>query len=202
MAIPTNGAVRRAQQERRETVSYEQLWRVLRIPVYMWLAFGVLRLVTCCKQPLTFLSNRHGSMAPTLSSGDVLLLTNYPNDPINVGDIVVVTISEDEQIVRRVVKVKDDDDGNLIFLIKGDNIGTIVAGTDEPIPEPLAPQWVSENDIVGKMILNIPLLGIPRLLIDKGTPHRAIFGYLGDAYLYCLLFALVAAGLSKLLLHL
>ncbi|XP_078608751.1 signal peptidase complex catalytic subunit SEC11A-like isoform X2 [Branchiostoma floridae x Branchiostoma japonicum] len=190
MAIPANGAVRRAQQDRRETVSYGQLWSVMRIPVYIWLASALLKLVTCCKHPLTFLANRHGSMAPTLSSGDVLLLTNYPNDPINVGDIVVFTISEDITQVRRVVKVKDDDTGNLMFLTKGDNIGNIVAGTDEPIPEPLAPQWVSENDIVGKMALNIPLLGIPCLLTAKGTPRyvTAIFGY----------FLLAVVGLSRL----
>ncbi|XP_078666378.1 signal peptidase complex catalytic subunit SEC11A-like isoform X2 [Branchiostoma floridae x Branchiostoma belcheri] len=204
MANPTHRGPNARQ--RLQTLS-EMLWDVIRFPVYIWLAFGLLKLLTCCEQPLTILSNRHGSMAPTLSSGDMLLLTNYPNDPINVGDIVCVDLSEDIEgqssiHARRVAKVEEDGDGNLRFLVKGDNSDNIVAESDANIAEPLAPQWVARNDIIGKMIVNIPLIGIPNLLLNKNTPHTAPLWYLMQAYLYYMYFLVAAVGLSKLLQHL
>ncbi|KAH8857167.1 Signal peptidase complex catalytic subunit SEC11C isoform 1 [Schistosoma japonicum] len=49
-----------------------------------------------------------GSMEPAFHRGDVLYLTNYPDEPIRVGDIVVFKIEGREiPIVHRVLKLHE-----------------------------------------------------------------------------------------------
>lgn len=61
-------------------------------------------------------------MEPAFHRGDLLFLTNYESDPINVGDIVVFKIDgRDIPIVHRVIKLHEKQDGTLKILTKGDN---------------------------------------------------------------------------------
>jgi signal peptidase len=49
-----------------------------------------------------------GSMEPAFHRGDLLLLTNYREEPIRAGDIVVFRIEgRDIPIVHRVIKVHE-----------------------------------------------------------------------------------------------
>ena len=49
-----------------------------------------------------------GSMEPAFFRGDLLLLTNYDEEPIRAGDIVVFRIKgRDIPIVHRVIKVHE-----------------------------------------------------------------------------------------------
>lgn len=61
-------------------------------------------------------------MEPAFHRGDLLFLTNYESDPIEVGDIVVFKIDgRDIPIVHRVLKLHEKEDGNVKILTKGDN---------------------------------------------------------------------------------
>ena len=54
------------------------------------------------------LSIRSGSMEPAFFRGDLLLLTNYKDEDIRVGDITVFKISERPiPIVHRVIKLHE-----------------------------------------------------------------------------------------------
>ena len=49
-----------------------------------------------------------GSMEPAFHRGDLLVLTNYDDDPIRVGEIVVFKIDgRDIPIVHRVIKLHE-----------------------------------------------------------------------------------------------
>lgn len=53
-------------------------------------------------------SNNSGSMEPAFHRGDLLFLTNYKEDPIRVGDIVVFKIKgRDIPIVHRVITLHE-----------------------------------------------------------------------------------------------
>lgn len=63
-----------------------------------------------------------GSMEPAFHRGDLLFLTNYESDPIQIGDIVVFKIEgRDIPIVHRVIKLHQREDGKMKILTKGDN---------------------------------------------------------------------------------
>ncbi|XP_066270242.1 signal peptidase complex catalytic subunit SEC11A-like [Branchiostoma lanceolatum] len=141
----------------------------------------VLQEVTSCEAPIVVLHNRYGTMSPTLSSGDMLFLTNYPDDPITVGDIVSVKFpGEDTPWVRRVVDVAPTNAGDLIYLTKGDNIqndNTVVTG-GPAVPLALSMAWVTKELIVGKMSMNVPLVGIPGLILNSDTPHSTFLWFI------------------------
>ncbi len=95
------------------------------------------------------------SMEPTLQKGDMLLIRGVPMDEIKKGDIIVYFHPpKNRLIVHRVFAINDDG----TFKTKGDNQDT------NPSPDPwdVQPEWVR-----GRMITGVPLLGYPRLMLDK-----------------------------------
>lgn len=61
-------------------------------------------------------------MEPAFHRGDLLFLTNYEADQVNIGDIVVFKIEgRDIPIVHRVIKFHQKEDGTMKILTKGDN---------------------------------------------------------------------------------
>ncbi|CAH1251362.1 SEC11A [Branchiostoma lanceolatum] len=144
------------------------------LSLFLWF---VLQEVTGCKYPLLAYENRNGVMAPSLNSGDMLFNTNYPNDTIKVGDIVVVKLPRSmeydakyENQLRRIVEVHKtlkDHEGNPCYLMRIDNeLADGIFGK---------PHWVFKSLIVGKMTMNLPLLGVPILLLKADIPHLVFF---------------------------
>ena len=79
--------------------------------------------------------------------GDILFLTNYREDPIHVGDIVVFKVEgRDIPIVHRVLKLHEKDDGSVKILTKGDN-----NSVDDRGLYAHGQLWLQKKDIVGRV---------------------------------------------------
>jgi phage repressor protein C with HTH and peptisase S24 domain len=81
------------------------------------------------------------SMEPTILSGSYVI--SLKKIKYNIGDIVVVTISEDLNIIKRIVSICDRK-----IKLSGDN--TLKSSS-------LCEPWYSQNQILGKMIFNSSL---------------------------------------------
>ena len=67
---------------------------------------NVFKSICQCQNPFFFYSS--GSMEPAFYRGDLLFLTNYREEPIRVGEIVVFKVEGREiPIVHRVLKVHE-----------------------------------------------------------------------------------------------
>jgi signal peptidase len=103
-------------------------------------------------------------MEPAFHRGDLLFLTNYKEDPIRVGDIVVFKVEgRDIPIVHRVLKLHEKyeilmlnnffkllnqifrEDGSVKILTKGDNNSVDDRGLYAP-----GQLWLQKKDIVGR----------------------------------------------------
>lgn len=97
--------------------------------------------------PMPIVSVVSGSMEPVLYRGDLIILTS-PKD-IKVTDVVIYQRPDiSETIIHRIIEEKDGG-----YVIKGDN---------NPIPDP---GIVRKEQILGKVIYAVPLLGYPRVLL-------------------------------------
>lgn len=85
------------------------------------------------------------SMNPTLRYGDLLIVTKKKTAALN--DLVIFRDPEKGSIVHRVVHHNEGG-----YQTKGDN-------NHQPDPDPLIPE-----KMIGRVVLRIPKLGIPRLL--------------------------------------
>merc|ERR1712080_396742 len=97
--------------------------------LYQVLSFGMivssalmiwkgLMVVTGSESPIVVVLS--GSMEPAFQRGDLLFLTNYEEEDIRVGEIVVFKIDgRDIPIVHRVLKLHEKEDGSIKFLTKG-----------------------------------------------------------------------------------
>ncbi|VDP80166.1 unnamed protein product [Echinostoma caproni] len=84
-----------------------------------------------------------GSMEPAFYRGDVLYLTNYPEEPLEVGDIVVFKVeNRDIPIVHRIIKIHKSVNGTIKFLTKGDNNPVHDRGLYAPGQDWLSPSQV------------------------------------------------------------
>ncbi|XP_018494110.1 signal peptidase complex catalytic subunit SEC11A [Galendromus occidentalis] len=96
-----------------------------------------------------------GSMEPAFQRGDLLFLTNYEKDPVNIGDIVVFKIDgRDIPIVHRVIKFHQKEDGTMKILTKGDNNSVNDRGLYAP-----GQFWLDRKDIVGRARGFVPYVG-------------------------------------------
>ncbi|MCC2333735.1 signal peptidase I [Cellulomonas wangsupingiae] len=95
--------------------------------------------------PLTVLS---GSMEPTISAGDLVVVR--PTDPadLRIGDVVTVQpVSDDPTLVtHRIVGVTHGSDGIAGFVTQGD--------ANEHADEPVVPEQV-----MGRVVYTVPLVG-------------------------------------------
>ncbi|KAG8296410.1 signal peptidase complex catalytic subunit SEC11A [Homalodisca vitripennis] len=103
-----------------------------------------LMVVTNSESPIVVVLS--GSMEPAFHRGDLMLLVNYPEDPVRTGDIVVFRVEGKEiPIVHRVVRVHEREDGTFKFLTKGDNNPVDDRGLYSP-----GQLWLTEKDVVGR----------------------------------------------------
>lgn len=90
---------------------------------------------------------RSGSMEPTIHTGSLIFVRAVAK--YQVGDIITIDTQEDKKtITHRVVEVRKTESGE-VYLTKGDN-------NEEADQE----QVVQEN-VIGKTIFTLPLLGYP-----------------------------------------
>ena len=103
------------------------------------------------------------SMEPTFHRGDLLLLKNYEQDDIRVGEIVVFKVEGREiPIVHRVLKLQEKEDGTVKFLTKGDNNSVDDQGLYAP-----GQLWLTKKDIVGRARPFLPYVGIVTIIMNK-----------------------------------
>uniref|UniRef100_A0A0B6XYQ6 Signal peptidase complex catalytic subunit SEC11 n=1 Tax=Arion vulgaris TaxID=1028688 RepID=A0A0B6XYQ6_9EUPU len=117
-----------------------------------------------------------GSMEPAFHRGDLLLLTNYKDEPIRVGEIVVFKIEgRDIPIVHRVLKVHEKEDGSVKFLTKGDN-----NSVDDRGLYAKGQLWLEKKDVVGRAKAFLPYAGIVTILMNDYPKFKyAILAFLG-----------------------
>nr|CAB3265927.1 signal peptidase complex catalytic subunit SEC11A [Phallusia mammillata] len=133
-----------------------------------------LMVVTGSESPIVVVLS--GSMEPAFFRGDLLFLTNYQEDEIRAGEIVVFKIEgRDIPIVHRVIKVHEKPDGKIKFLTKGDNNEVDDRGLYKP-----GQLWVERNHVVGRARGFVPYVGMVTILMnDYPKLKYAVLGLLG-----------------------
>ncbi|VDN98353.1 unnamed protein product [Rodentolepis nana] len=116
-----------------------------------------------------------GSMEPAFYRGDLLFLTNFESEPLNVGDITVFKIYDREiPIVHRVMRVHQSN-GTVKFLTKGDN-----NAVDDRALYPQGQDWLEEKHIMGKAKGFLPYIGMVTIIMnDYPKLKYAVIGSLG-----------------------
>ncbi|CAH8642191.1 unnamed protein product [Schistosoma rodhaini] len=90
---------------------YYQVLTIAMVVASALMIWKLLVIISYSESPLVVVLS--GSMEPAFHRGDVLYLTNYPDEPIRVGDIVVFKIEGREiPIVHRVLRLHEK---NMLF---------------------------------------------------------------------------------------
>merc|ERR1712045_824090 len=111
-----------------------------------------------------------GSMEPAFHRGDLLFLTNYENEDIRVGEIVVFKVEgRDIPIVHRVLKLHEKEDGTVKFLTKGDNNSVDDRGLYAP-----GQYWLARKDVVGRARGFLPYVGIVTIIMNEYPKFKCI----------------------------
>ncbi|XP_028402700.1 signal peptidase complex catalytic subunit SEC11A-like isoform X2 [Dendronephthya gigantea] len=119
-----------------------------------------LMVVTGSESPIVVVLS--GSMEPAFQRGDLLFLTNYKEDPIRVGEIVVFKVEGREiPIVHRVIKLHEKEDGSIIFLTKGDN-----NSVDDRGLYAQGQLWLRKKDVVGRARGFLPYIGMVTIVMN------------------------------------
>lgn len=166
--------------------------------LYQFLSFGMivssalmiwkgLMVVTGSESPIVVVLS--GSMEPAFHRGDLLFLTNFREEPVRVGDIVVFKVEgRDIPIVHRVIKLHEKyeqifnpskllhwlielifflhsirrENGTVKFLTKGDNNSVDDRGLYAP-----GQLWLTKNDIVGRARGVLPYVGMITIYMNE-----------------------------------
>ncbi|KAI5697236.1 hypothetical protein M8J76_012178 [Diaphorina citri] len=121
-----------------------------------------------------------GSMEPAFHRGDLLFLTNYQEEPVRVGEIVVFKVEgRDIPIVHRVLKLHEKEDGSVKFLTKGDNNSVDDRGLYAP-----GQLWLTKNDVVGRARGFLPYVGMVTIYMNEYPKFK--YGVLACLGLYVL----------------
>ncbi|EUB57128.1 Signal peptidase complex catalytic subunit SEC11C [Echinococcus granulosus] len=117
-----------------------------------------------------------GSMEPAFYRGDLLFLTNFKSEPLNVGDITVFKIDDREiPIVHRVLRIHQSNNGTVKFLTKGDN-----NAVDDRALYPQGQDWLEEKHVMGKAKGFLPYIGMVTIIMnDYPKLKYAVIGSLG-----------------------
>ena len=110
-----------------------------------------------------FMSVASNSMVPTYRRGDLLIIQGVDPSEVSVGDVIVfVSPQTGRYTVHRVIDVEVTPDGERLFRTKGDaNIA----------PDPFI---VREEDIVGRPVACIPILGGVLEFFQRGEGRAII----------------------------
>ena len=97
-----------------------------------------------------------GSMEPTLYRGDLLVIQARAEDQIAIDDVIVFQAdwNPDMPIVHRVIRISEDEYGNLLFATRGDNNHAVDYGNR------------TIDDIIGVVVGIIPVLGHVSLFLQ------------------------------------
>lgn len=102
-----------------------------------------------------------GSMTPTLNVGDILVVQGVDPESLDVGDIIVFRPPPPYwrgiPWVHRIIEKKVRDDGAIFFKTKGDA---------NQAPDPF---WISADNVIGKVFLRIPYIGLLSLTLKGWT---------------------------------
>jgi signal peptidase I len=94
-------------------------------------------------------------MIPAVNPGDVVIVAKAPASAVRLGDIIEYrNVKENINIVHRVIEIRGEGDQRT-FITKGDNNNT-------PDVDPVSPQAV-----IGKMVLNVPKVGLVSIAVKK-----------------------------------
>lgn len=119
-----------------------------------------LMVVTGSESPIVVVLS--GSMEPAFYRGDLLFLTNYQEEPIRAGEIVVFKVEgRDIPIVHRVLKLHERENGTVKFLTKGDNNSVDDRGLYAP-----GQLWLTKRDVVGRARGFVPYIGVVTILMN------------------------------------
>ncbi|XP_060828860.1 signal peptidase complex catalytic subunit SEC11A isoform X3 [Bombus pascuorum] len=155
--------------------------------LYQMLSFGMivtsalmiwkgLMVVTGSESPIVVVLS--GSMEPAFHRGDLLLLTNYQDEPVRVGEIVVFKVEgRDIPIVHRVLKLheKGDHNNTVKFLTKGDN-----NSVDDRGLYAAGQLWLTHKDVVGRARGFMPYVGMVAICINEYPKFKyAVLSFLG-----------------------
>ncbi|XP_069483166.1 signal peptidase complex catalytic subunit SEC11C isoform X2 [Ambystoma mexicanum] len=103
-----------------------------------------------------------GSMEPAFHRGDLLFLTNFQEDAIRAGEIVVFKVEgRDIPIVHRVIKVHEKENGEIKFLTKGDNNEVDDRGLYRE-----GQNWLGKKDVVGRARGFLPYVGMVTIIMN------------------------------------
>lgn len=142
--------------------------------LYQVLSFGMivssalmlwkgLIVVTGSESPIVVVLS--GSMEPAFHRGDLLFLTDYQDEPVRVGEIVVFKVEgRDIPIVHRILKLheKGDKNNTVKFLTKGDNNSV----DDRSLYAP-GQIWLTPDDIVGRARGFLPYVGMITIFMNE-----------------------------------
>lgn len=153
--------------------------------LYQVLSFGMivssalmiwkgLMVVTGSESPIVVVLS--GSMEPAFHRGDLLFLTNYQEEPVRVGDIVVFKVEgRDIPIVHRVIKLHEKTNGTVKFLTKGDNNSVDDRGLYAP-----GQLWLTKKDVVGRARGFLPHVGMVTICMNEYPKFKyAVLACLG-----------------------
>ncbi|XP_018905361.1 signal peptidase complex catalytic subunit SEC11A isoform X1 [Bemisia tabaci] len=153
--------------------------------LYQFLSFGMivssalmiwkgLMVVTGSESPIVVVLS--GSMEPAFHRGDLLFLTNYQQEPVRVGEIVVFKVEgRDIPIVHRVLKLHEKKNGTIKFLTKGDN-----NSVDDRGLYAQGQLWLTNKDVVGRARGFLPHVGMVTILMNEYPKIKfAILAFLG-----------------------
>ncbi|KAJ8880141.1 hypothetical protein PR048_016604 [Dryococelus australis] len=108
--------------------------------------------------------------------GDLLFLTNYKEEPVRVGEIVVFKVEgRDIPIVHRVLKLHEKNNGTVKFLTKGDNNSVDDRGLYAP-----GQLWLTKKDVVGRARGFLPYVGMVTIYMNEYPKFKyAVLACLG-----------------------
>ncbi|XP_067652970.1 signal peptidase complex catalytic subunit SEC11C-like [Haliotis asinina] len=146
-------------QVRRVYYQVLKLLLFLLTPVMLWMGQ---MLLTDCNMPVLVVAS--SDLYPSfLNRGDLLFLTNYKEEPIRVGEIVVFKVDGREiPIVHRVLKVHEKENGTVKMLTKGDN--NLV---DDRGLYPPGKFWLERADVIGVVKGYVPYVGIAAIILQE-----------------------------------
>ena len=91
-----------------------------------------------------------------------MFLTNFHDDPIRAGEIVVFKVEgRDIPIVHRVIKIHEKENGNIKFLTKGDNNEVDDRGLYKE-----GQNWLEKKDVVGRARGFLPYVGMVTIIMN------------------------------------
>jgi len=129
------------------------------VDIFLFLLVGIGILVVFSYIPIPgnykVFTVQSGSMTPALRTGDLIFVK--PMADYGVGDIITRRTSDPKTTITHRVSQKNTVDGTVLFKTKGD------ANNAEDN------ETIIKNDIIGRELLSIPLLGYP-VSFAKTTP--------------------------------